>query len=235
MSDGTYVIGLISEFNLNNYYAGILSIRATSSPACSPIPHIPSIRKYGWCRRPTPMRRFDYVVGLFYENQTRVGSWYVTSPGSPERAVAAGLYRAVLRRSIFSELSGIRRVESARLQLRSNRYARFHRQVGVCRAHLALHRPRADHLRRPAFRADLHRLAVVSRLHLRFSIPAIAAQLAGVEEYLEGQSVLRIQPGSVRLCDLVAGISARGCQLGSAGGDLQGKPAVGHLCSGFGQ
>jgi iron complex outermembrane receptor protein len=33
---------------------------------------------------------FDYVLGGFYENQTRFGNWYVTNPGSPERAVAQG-------------------------------------------------------------------------------------------------------------------------------------------------
>jgi iron complex outermembrane recepter protein len=33
---------------------------------------------------------FDYVVGLFYENQTREGTWDVANPGSPERSVAQG-------------------------------------------------------------------------------------------------------------------------------------------------
>jgi outer membrane receptor protein involved in Fe transport len=35
------------------------------------------------------------VVGLFYENQTRHGDWYVTSPGSPERSMAQGCTGAV--------------------------------------------------------------------------------------------------------------------------------------------
>jgi iron complex outermembrane receptor protein len=35
----------------------IPSIRVTSSPACSPTPHTPSIRNCGWCRRPIPTRR----------------------------------------------------------------------------------------------------------------------------------------------------------------------------------
>lgn len=33
-----------------------------------------------------PANQFDYVVGVFYEKQTRHGSWYVTNPGSPERS-----------------------------------------------------------------------------------------------------------------------------------------------------
>ena len=37
-----------------------------------------------------PANLFDYVVGAFYEKQTRHGAWYVTSPGSPERSVAQG-------------------------------------------------------------------------------------------------------------------------------------------------
>ena len=37
-----------------------------------------------------PSNAFDYVAGLFYEKQTRHGSWFVTNPGSPERSVAQG-------------------------------------------------------------------------------------------------------------------------------------------------
>jgi outer membrane receptor protein involved in Fe transport len=37
-----------------------------------------------------PANLFDYVVGGFYEKQTRHGDWYVTSPGSPERSIAQG-------------------------------------------------------------------------------------------------------------------------------------------------
>jgi iron complex outermembrane recepter protein len=37
-----------------------------------------------------PAHLLDYVLGLFYEKQTRHGNWYVTSPGSPERSVAQG-------------------------------------------------------------------------------------------------------------------------------------------------
>jgi outer membrane receptor protein involved in Fe transport len=37
-----------------------------------------------------PDRTFDYVAGLFYENQTRNGSWVDSDQGSPERAAAQG-------------------------------------------------------------------------------------------------------------------------------------------------
>jgi iron complex outermembrane recepter protein len=37
-----------------------------------------------------PQHTIDYVVGVFYENQTRHGNWFVTSPGSPERSIAQG-------------------------------------------------------------------------------------------------------------------------------------------------
>jgi iron complex outermembrane recepter protein len=37
-----------------------------------------------------PNQLFDYVAGLFYENQTREGSWHIADPGSPERSVAQG-------------------------------------------------------------------------------------------------------------------------------------------------
>jgi iron complex outermembrane receptor protein len=37
-----------------------------------------------------PGKVLDYVVGLFYENQTRNGLWIETNPGPPERALAQG-------------------------------------------------------------------------------------------------------------------------------------------------
>ncbi|MFC4314014.1 TonB-dependent receptor [Steroidobacter flavus] len=37
-----------------------------------------------------PDNKFDYVVGLFYQKQTRDGTWIVTNPGSVDRALAQG-------------------------------------------------------------------------------------------------------------------------------------------------
>ncbi len=97
MSDGTYVIGLISEFNLNNYYAGNpLNPRYVEPGLFTDTAHTFD-QEIRLVSKTDPDAKIDYVVGLFYENQTRVGSWYVTSPGSPERAVqqgCTGLYYA---------------------------------------------------------------------------------------------------------------------------------------------
>ncbi|MGO8855102.1 MAG: TonB-dependent receptor [Steroidobacteraceae bacterium] len=48
-----------------------------------------------------PANLFDYVVGVFYEKQTRHGAWYVTNPGSPERSVAQGCTGYVFAGSTF--------------------------------------------------------------------------------------------------------------------------------------
>jgi len=37
-----------------------------------------------------PDKQLDYVLGVFYENQAREGSWTVSNAGSPERSVAQG-------------------------------------------------------------------------------------------------------------------------------------------------
>jgi len=37
-----------------------------------------------------PDQALDYVLGAFYQKQTRHGAWLVANPGSPERAVAQG-------------------------------------------------------------------------------------------------------------------------------------------------
>jgi iron complex outermembrane recepter protein len=39
----------------------------------------------------TPLwHRLDYVVGAYYEDQTRQGAWNIANPGTPERSVAQG-------------------------------------------------------------------------------------------------------------------------------------------------
>lgn len=43
----------------------------------------------------------DYVVGVFYENQTRNGVWNVANPGSPERSVAQGCTAPVFAGSSY--------------------------------------------------------------------------------------------------------------------------------------
>jgi iron complex outermembrane receptor protein len=37
-----------------------------------------------------PDKQIDYVLGVFYENQEREGSWAISEPGTPERSVAQG-------------------------------------------------------------------------------------------------------------------------------------------------
>jgi outer membrane receptor protein involved in Fe transport len=37
-----------------------------------------------------PDRPIDYVIGAYYERTERYGSWYVSNPGGPERAIAQG-------------------------------------------------------------------------------------------------------------------------------------------------
>ncbi|MHB1869483.1 MAG: TonB-dependent receptor [Steroidobacteraceae bacterium] len=44
---------------------------------------------------------FDYVVGAFYDKQTRQGAWNIANPGSPERSVAQGCTSAVYYGSTF--------------------------------------------------------------------------------------------------------------------------------------
>lgn len=44
----------------------------------------------------TPLwHRLDYVIGAYYENQTRAGLWNIANPGTPERSVAQGCTGAV--------------------------------------------------------------------------------------------------------------------------------------------
>ncbi|MFI4886104.1 MAG: TonB-dependent receptor [Steroidobacterales bacterium] len=52
----------------------------------------------------TPLwHRIDYVIGAFYEKQTREGTWNIANPGTPERSVAQGCTSAVYYGSAYPE------------------------------------------------------------------------------------------------------------------------------------
>ena len=86
----TYLLGTATGFNTNNYYGGNpLNPRFIQPNLFTDNEHtfdqeLRLVSKTG------PDDMFDYVVGVFYEDQERVGSWYSPDPGSPERAMQQG-------------------------------------------------------------------------------------------------------------------------------------------------
>jgi iron complex outermembrane recepter protein len=50
-----------------------------------------------------PASIFDYVLGVFYENQERTGSWHIATPGSAQRAVEQGCTTPVYFGAPFPE------------------------------------------------------------------------------------------------------------------------------------
>ena len=49
------------------------------------------------------LNMFDYVVGVFYEDETRTGVWNIANPGTPERSVAQGCTSAVYYGSAYPQ------------------------------------------------------------------------------------------------------------------------------------
>jgi iron complex outermembrane recepter protein len=90
MSDGTYVIGTISEFNIENYYGGNPENPRFIQPGLFTDSAHTFDEEIRLVSKTSPDAMFDYAVGLFYENQERIGGWYNPNPGSPERAVQQG-------------------------------------------------------------------------------------------------------------------------------------------------
>ncbi len=90
MSDGTYVIGTLNLFNVNNYYSGNpLNPRYVEPGLFTDYTHTFD-QELRLVSKTSPDAMFDYVVGLFYADQTRVGGWFIPSPGSYERTVQQG-------------------------------------------------------------------------------------------------------------------------------------------------
>jgi len=53
--------------------------------------------------RTDPANIFDYVLGVFYENQERTGAWHIATPGSAQRAVDQGCTTPVYFGAPFPE------------------------------------------------------------------------------------------------------------------------------------
>jgi len=90
MSDGTYIIGSIYAFNLNNYYEGVpLNPRYVEPGLFTDYEHS-FTQELRLVSKTSPDALIDYTAGLFYEDQRRTGNWFIPSPGSYQRAVAEG-------------------------------------------------------------------------------------------------------------------------------------------------
>lgn len=86
--EGTYGVGGFPYFNA--YYSGNpLNPRFVYGQEFTDTAHT-FTQEVRLVSNTSPGSRFDYVVGVFYENQTTVGNWYTSTPGSYERSVAQG-------------------------------------------------------------------------------------------------------------------------------------------------
>ncbi len=95
--EGTYGVGGFPGFNA--YYGGTpLNPRFVYGQEFTDTAHTytQEVRLVS-----TPGKVLDYVVGVFYENQTTTGNWYTTTPGSYEYSVAQGCTAPVYYGSTF--------------------------------------------------------------------------------------------------------------------------------------
>jgi iron complex outermembrane receptor protein len=99
--EGTYGVGGIPGFNA--YYGGTpLNPRFVYGQEFTDSAHTftQELRLVSNAGAGKPL---DYVVGLFYENQTTYGNWYTSTPGSYERSVAQGCTAPVFFGSSFPD------------------------------------------------------------------------------------------------------------------------------------
>jgi iron complex outermembrane recepter protein len=90
IEDGTYVEAGAADGVLLPYYSGVpQNPRFIYAQQFTDTAHT-FTQEIRLISKAAPDNAIDYVVGLFYENQSRTGAWYITTPGSPERSIAQG-------------------------------------------------------------------------------------------------------------------------------------------------
>ena len=88
--DSTYTLASNGGGEFLPYYAGLpTSPRAVLDYLFADSAHT-FTEEIRLVSKADPSHKIDYVLGFFYENQTRVGAFYQANPGLPERSAAQG-------------------------------------------------------------------------------------------------------------------------------------------------
>ena len=166
-----------------------------------------------------PDKLFDYVLGVFYENQTRTGAWTIAIPGSPEHAGRTGLSRGHCGFQIADARPGIVTFQQVDTQSFKDKSVfgelTWHfvqgGQITVGARHFSQQFTDAQSYDDYTFPTHLSR---------------DPARIAGIEDGRQGEPVVRIRDEPVRLCAVVAGIPPRRRELGAARRPFQESPLL---------
>ena len=90
LQDNTYSLGGLADGGYLPYYAGVpTNPRFIYDQVFSDYAHT-FTEEVRLVSKSSPQNLFDYVLGVFYENQTSEGSWTIAVPGTPEYQAAQG-------------------------------------------------------------------------------------------------------------------------------------------------
>jgi iron complex outermembrane receptor protein len=90
LQDNTYSLGGLADGGYLPYYAGVpTNPRFVYDQVFTDAAHT-FTQEVRLVSKTAPDNLFDYVLGVFYEDQTRKGAWTIAVPGTPEYQVAQG-------------------------------------------------------------------------------------------------------------------------------------------------
>ena len=90
LQDNTYSLGGLSDGGYLPYYAGVpTNPRFVYDEIFTDAAHT-FTQELRLVSKTGPEKLFDYVLGVFYEDQTRKGDWTIAVPGTPEYQAAQG-------------------------------------------------------------------------------------------------------------------------------------------------
>jgi outer membrane receptor protein involved in Fe transport len=90
LQDNTYSLGGLASGGYLPYYAGVpTNPRFVYDEVFADSAHT-FTEEVRLVSKSAPDKMFDYVLGIFYENQTSAGAWTIAVPGTPEYQAAQG-------------------------------------------------------------------------------------------------------------------------------------------------
>ncbi len=167
---------------------------------------------------------FDYVLGLFYENQSREGIWDVANPGSPERSVAQGCTTPVFYGAAFPNCLLISGPNDITFIQDDKQTFEDKSVFGELTWHFLPHGQITGGVRR--FQQDF----TDAQLYLDYTfdelVPPTPHTSRRFQDRRQDQPLLRVRDAPVCLRAVVPGVPPRWRQLRSGSRHFQGKPAA---------
>ena len=174
-----------------------------------------------------PGKKFDYVAGVFYEKQTRIGSWLVSIPGSPERSQELGCTGIWFPGANFPDCLVLIGPNDVNVDQHDEQTFEDKSIFGELTWHFTEHGDLTVGVRH--FEQDFKDVQSLELYSFGLSVPEEPRTSKASKTKWKVNPVVRIRAQSSRVRGVVAGLPPRRLERDSAGRPVRRQPGADHV------